>query len=90
MTQAFLLNVCGETLWLVILLSMPMLLSALVVGLVISILQATTQVQEQTLSFVPKIIATFLSVLICGIWISSMLGNFTVKIFGDYMSRMGP
>lgn len=89
MSEQFLLNICGETLMLVILLSSPMLLSALVVGLVISILQATTQVQEQTLSFVPKIVVTFLSVLICGTWIASMLGSFTVRIFQE-MAKMGP
>ena len=58
-----------------------MLMSALLVGLVISILQATTQVQEQTLSFVPKIVVTFLSLVICSTWLGGMLGNFAVRIF---------
>jgi len=80
MDEAFVLNLCGQTLYLILILSAPMLVSALVVGLVISILQATTQVQEQTLSFVPKIVATFLSVLIAGSWISSMLARFTIQI----------
>jgi flagellar biosynthetic protein FliQ len=66
-----------------------MLISALAVGLVISILQATTQVQEQTLSFVPKIVATFVSVVLCGTWISSMLANFAARVLGD-IARMGP
>lgn len=71
----------------IVLLSAPMLLSALVVGLIISILQATTQIQEQTLSFVPKIIATFLSILICGTWMANTLANFTMKIF-EYITQV--
>jgi flagellar biosynthesis protein FliQ len=53
-------SLAGEALWLILLLSLPPLLASLVVGLVISLLQALTQVQEQTLTFVPKIIATIL------------------------------
>lgn len=83
MTEDYVLFICGQTLYLILILSAPMLISALVVGLVISILQATTQIQEQTLSFVPKIIATFLSVLVCGTWIAGMIGKFTIKIFED-------
>ncbi|MFH1453481.1 MAG: flagellar biosynthesis protein FliQ [Armatimonadota bacterium] len=75
------LNLSAKALLLIILLSSPMLLSALVVGLIISILQATTQIQEQTLSFVPKIIATFLAVLICGAWIAGTLGTFAQQVF---------
>ncbi|HEY4000656.1 MAG TPA: flagellar biosynthesis protein FliQ [Candidatus Xenobia bacterium] len=79
--DSFILSVCGEALFLILLLSAPMLLSALSVGLVVSILQATTQVQEQTLGFVPKLIVTFLSVLVCGTWIGAMLGGYTIKLF---------
>lgn len=79
--DGFILGICSEALYLILLLSSPMLISALLVGLVISILQATTQVQEQTLSFVPKIIVTFLSVILCSTWIGGMLGAFAVRIF---------
>ncbi|MBI2266789.1 MAG: flagellar biosynthesis protein FliQ [Armatimonadetes bacterium] len=77
------MSYCGQALFLILLLSAPMLISALVVGLIISILQATTQVQEQTLSFVPKIVATFLSLILFGPWISSLLGNFTVELIKE-------
>jgi len=80
--DGFILGVCSEALYLILLLSAPMLMSALSVGLVISVFQATTQVQEQTLSFVPKIVVTFLSVIICSTWIGGMLGAFATKIFG--------
>lgn len=79
--DGFILGVCSEALYLILLLSSPMLMAALLVGLVISVLQATTQVQEQTLSFVPKIVVTFLSVILCSTWIGGMLGAFAVKIF---------
>ena len=81
MTEEYILYVCGQALYLIMILSAPMLVSALVVGLTISILQATTQVQEQTLSFVPKIVATFVAVLVAGSWIAQMLGNFALEVF---------
>ena len=88
-TDAYVMEICTQALFLILLLSAPMLLAALGVGLVISILQATTQVQEQTLSFVPKLIATFVSVVVCGTWISSMVGGFATRIFTD-IAQMGP
>lgn len=87
MTEQQVLSLSGHALLLIVLLSAPMLLSALVVGLIISILQATTQIQEQTLSFVPKIVATFVSLLVCGTWIASTLGNFTLKVF-EYVATI--
>jgi len=86
MTEDFVLHITSRALYLTLLLSAPMLISALAVGLVISIIQATTQIQEQTISFVPKIIATFLSVIICATWISSMICQFAVEIFGGFPS----
>jgi flagellar biosynthetic protein FliQ len=88
-TDAYVMEISTQALYLILLLSAPMLMAALGVGLVISILQATTQVQEQTLSFVPKLIATFVSVVVCGTWISSMVGGFATRIFTD-ISQMGP
>ncbi len=83
MTQEYVLFICGQTLYLIMILSAPMLVSALVVGLVISILQATTQVQEQTLSFVPKIIATFMATLVAGNWIAGTLGKFAIELINS-------
>lgn len=88
-TDGYVLGLCTQALYLILVLSSPMLIAALAVGLVISILQATTQVQEQTLSFVPKIVATFVSVVLCGTWIFNMLSAFTIRVFSD-IARMGP
>ena len=87
-TDEYVMEVSTQALYLILLLSAPMLMAALGVGLIISILQATTQVQEQTLSFVPKLVVTFLSTVICGNWICSMLASFAVRIFSD-IGQMG-
>jgi flagellar biosynthetic protein FliQ len=58
-----------------------MLIVALVVGLMVSIFQAATQINEQTLTFVPKIVAVFLTLLIFGSWVIKILTVFTVGLF---------
>jgi flagellar biosynthetic protein FliQ len=65
----------------VIFLASPLLVTALVVGLVIAILQATTSIQEQTLTFVPKVIAILLILGFLGGWMFSSLGDYTVRLF---------
>lgn len=89
MDESYIVAVTTQTLYLILLLSAPMLLAALGVGLMISILQATTQVQEQTLSFVPKIVATFMAILVTGTWIASMVGNFAISIMNN-IPNLGP
>lgn len=59
----------------------PMLLAALIVGLVISVLQAATQVNESTLSFIPKLVAVFGTLLIAGPWMITMLTDFMQRVF---------
>ncbi len=71
----------AEALWLILLLSLPPLLASLIVGLVISLLQALTQVQEQTLTFVPKIIATILVLIIFAGWMLASLREFAGRVF---------
>lgn len=70
-----------DALFMVMLISAPMLGLGLLVGIAVSIFQATTQIQEQTLAFIPKIIAVFVSILIFGPWILSMLVDYTREIF---------
>ncbi|MDR2741113.1 MAG: flagellar biosynthesis protein FliQ [Treponema sp.] len=62
-------------------LAAPLLISALAVGLVIAILQATTSIQEQTLTFVPKVIVILLVLGLLGGWMFSSLGDYTVQLF---------
>jgi flagellar biosynthetic protein FliQ len=65
----------------VLFLAAPLLLSALTVGLVVAIFQATTSIQEQTLTFVPKIIAILLVLGFLGGWMFSSLGDYTIQLF---------
>ena len=65
----------------VLMLALPLLLSALVVGLVVAILQATTQIQEQTLTFVPKVIVIMLGVAFLGGWMFTSLGGYAKALF---------
>ncbi len=64
----------------VLLASAPMLITAMVVGLVISIFQAATQINEQTMTFIPKIVAVFVTLLIFGPWIMNLLITFATGI----------
>ena len=63
------------------LIASPLLLSALLVGLVVAILQATTSIQEQTLTFVPKVFAILLMLAFLGGWMFSSLRDFTIALF---------
>lgn len=72
----------------VLLTSAPMLLAALVIGLIISIFQAATQINEQTMTFVPKIVAVFVTLLIFGPWIMELLITFTTGIISQ-MATVG-
>jgi len=66
----------------VLMLAAPMLVSALVIGLVVAILQATMSVQEQTLTFVPKMLVILLVLAFLGGWMFTSLGQYTVELFG--------
>lgn len=75
------ISLAGEALWLILILSLPALLASLVVGVFISLLQALTQVQEQTLTFVPKIIATILVLILTAHSVLDRLLAFSHKVF---------
>lgn len=80
-TASDLTRLTAETLYLVLLVSAPALAAALVVGLVVGLLQAVTQVQEQTLAFVPKLVAVALTLAVLGGWMSSELVRFTSALW---------
>lgn len=79
--EDYLLQVAREGLYLVLLVSAPPVLASMVVGLIVSVIQATTQIQEQTLTFVPKIVAVFGSLVVAGPWIGAQLVRFTRVVF---------
>ncbi len=79
--EAKLIGLGVETFKIALLLSMPMLLAGLVAGLAISIFQATTQINEMTLSFVPKILIVIVVAIFTMPWMMNMMIEFTTRIF---------
>jgi flagellar biosynthetic protein FliQ len=86
MTQDYIIHLAREAMVVAAMLAGPPLIFGLAVGLAISILQATTQIQEQTLTFVPKIIAVFLGILLFGSWMLDSIVRFTENLFGSLPS----
>ncbi|OXM84681.1 flagellar biosynthesis protein FliQ [Paenibacillus rigui] len=89
MSSEFVIRLAGEAVYTVLKASAPMLILALVVGLAISIFQATTQIQEQTLAFVPKIVVVLLAILIFGPWILTTLVDFTYNLLNNLYKFIG-
>ena len=81
MTEQVIIDIFTQTLVLIIKVSAPMLLVSLVVGLIVSILQTVTSIQEQTLTFVPKLLAIFLTLILAGNWILTSLKEFIIELF---------
>ncbi|HMM68986.1 flagellar biosynthesis protein FliQ [Gudongella oleilytica] len=81
MTQTMVLDIVRQGFFTIIIVSLPVLLTSMAVGLVISILQAVTQVQEQTLSFVPKLIAVMLALVIFGNFMLNQLISLANSMF---------
>ncbi|MBF0233332.1 MAG: flagellar biosynthesis protein FliQ [Desulfamplus sp.] len=80
MTPEFVIEFAKEAIIMTLMISMPMLMLGLIVGLVVSIFQAVTSIQEMTLSFVPKIIAVFMGLLFFAPWMLEILTSYTRRI----------
>ena len=87
MTQTMLNAIVKDTIITAAKVSAPILITVLVLGLIISIFQATTQIQEQTLTFVPKLIATAIVGILLGSWMLQTIVSFTSRIF-DMISKI--
>lgn len=81
MTEEVIIDVFSQSLIMVIKVAAPMLLVSLVVGLVVSIFQTITSIQEQTLTFVPKLLAIFLTLMLAGNWVLTNLKEYTIELF---------
>ncbi|HAQ52594.1 MAG TPA: flagellar biosynthetic protein FliQ [Lachnospiraceae bacterium] len=89
MTEGQVLDIAREALYNVIICSAPILLISLVVGLIISIFQTVTSIQEQTLTFVPKILAVFIGIIIFGSWILNNLTGFMNDLWSNFSVYIG-
>lgn len=76
--------IAGNALFLIIKTSAPVLLVSLIIGLIISIFQTVTSIQEQTLTFVPKIICVFLSLIVLGHWMMNGMTEFMIDLWSNF------
>ena len=83
MTVESVVDIISKALYLIIKVSLPVLLISLCVGLIISIFQTVTSIQEQTLTFVPKIVAVFLSLILLGDWMLTSMVEFMVELWNN-------
>jgi len=89
MNEDIVLQIGREALYLIVVLAAPLLLSALLVGLMVGVFQAATQIQEQTLSFIPKLIALVLALIVMGPWLLQSWVGFTQSLFMRIPSLIG-
>ena len=81
MTPETITTIAQQALWVTFLVALPLLGVALVVGLVVSLIQAATQLNEMTLSFVPKVLAMGLAGVLAGPWMLHVMMDFTIRLF---------
>lgn len=89
MSSEFVLSLAQKGIITILLVTGPLLLLALAVGLLVSIFQATTQIQEQTLAFIPKIVAVLAGLVFFGPWMLSKMVEFTVEIYRNLNQFVG-
>lgn len=89
MTEEVVLDIGRNAIQLVIVLTCILLLPALAVGLLVSVFQAATQINEQTLSFIPKLLVTFIVLIIAGPWILNMLVEYMRTLISDIPGLIG-
>ena len=83
MNEAMVIELGQQAMFTILILAAPMLGIGLIVGLAVSIFQATTQIQEATLAFIPKIVAIFAAIVVFGPWLLSTIINFTTRLFSN-------
>ncbi|MFV9614447.1 MAG: flagellar biosynthesis protein FliQ [Gammaproteobacteria bacterium] len=89
MTPEMVLDVGRDALWVIALLAAPLLLSALGIGLLVGMIQAATQIQEMTLTFIPKLMVLALALLIAGPWMLGVLTDFTINLIQSIPELIG-
>ena len=89
LSEGVILDVAREAFMTIIITSAPPLLVSLVIGLIVSIFQTVTSIQEQTLTFVPKIVAVFLTLMLLGGWMLDKMANFMTKLWNNFSLYIG-
>jgi flagellar biosynthesis protein FliQ len=89
MSMEFVISIAEKAIMTTLLIAGPLLILALVIGLIVSIIQATTQIQEQTLAFIPKIVAVLAGLVLFGPWMLSQILSFTENILANLYKFVG-
>jgi flagellar biosynthetic protein FliQ len=88
-TQGQILDIARDAIYNIIITAAPLLLISLIVGLIVSIFQTVTSIQEQTLTFVPKILAVFLAMILLGSWMLNNMADFMTRLWSDFSFYLG-
>lgn len=89
MTPTTIIDLGRQAVEVALMVSAPMLLAAVVTGLLVSIFQAATQINEMTLSFVPKVVAMFVTLVVAGPWLLTVLTDFIRRLFESIPTMIG-
>ena len=89
MTPETVTTIGQQALWVTMLIAAPLLLSALAVGLLVGMFQAATQINEMTMSFIPKLLVLVVALIVAGPWMLSVILNFTNRLIGLIPSLVG-
>jgi flagellar biosynthetic protein FliQ len=89
MTPEAVITLAQQAVELTLMLAAPLLLTALIIGLVVSIFQAATQINEMTLSFIPKLLGMFVVLIVTGPWMVSMMVDYIQRLFGNIPWMIG-
>ena len=89
LSEGVILDVAREAFTTIIITATPALLVSLIIGLIVSIFQTVTSIQEQTLTFVPKIVAVFLTLMILGGWMLNKMVDFMTKLWNNFSLYIG-
>ena len=84
MTIDKVVTIANDALYIIIKVSAPILIVSLIVGLIVSIFQTVTSIQEQTLTFVPKILSIFLTIMLLGHWMLTCMSDFLATLWSDF------
>ena len=88
-TEGAILDIARDAIYTIIITSAPLLIVSLVIGLIISIFQTVTSIQEQTLTFVPKILAVFAGMILFGSWMLNNMTDFMTRLWSDFSLYIG-
>lgn len=83
-SESAVLDIARDAIYTIIITSAPLLLVSLIIGLIVSIFQTVTSIQEQTLTFVPKILGVFVTMMICGSWMLNNMSSFIERLWSNF------